>query len=331
MFEISTLEEVIKQSGVLAARPPSAAGWHTVKCSVCSDYKERAGFRFDGGNTSYHCFNCSLLAGHSTTANKFSTKMMSVLVAFGIDLSAARKTLFAGFGATTTVTAEDTDARNRVAHPTPIALPPEFQFISSTNPAHADAIAYLTPRCVDFTKYGLMVSTTTDPKNKWYKRVIVPMYNRGNNIIFYQGRTYSGHKMRWESPTDPKSNVLFGYHNLDASDKDYVIVCEGPFDAMSVDGVAILGSSFTPFHEHVLALSRKKKIVIPQRDKNGRTMALRALELGFTLSFPDIGGSQDINDAIIQYGRLYVEQQIITKCTTSKYSAQLKLGVWCLN
>jgi hypothetical protein len=60
-------------------------------------------------------------------------------------------------------------------------------------------------------------------------------------------------------------------------------------------------------------------------------MAVQALDHGYSLSFPDIGQASDINDAVVQYGRLYTEQQILAKATTSKYEAQLKLGVWCSN
>jgi DNA primase len=103
-----------------------------------------------------------------------------------------------------------------------------------------------------------MISTTTNQRDKWYGRVIVPMYNRSNQVIFYQGRSFTGSNKRWESPAVPKANVVFGYHNLDNQDKQYVIVCEGPFDAMSVDGIALLGSELTPYHKKVLnQVSRK--------------------------------------------------------------------------
>jgi DNA primase len=184
---------------------------------------------------------------------------------------------------------------------------------------------------VDFAKYGLMISTTTKPRDIWHGRVIIPIYNRSNQVIFYQGRSFTGAERRWESPSAPKTNVLFGYHNIDDHSKDYVIVCEGTFDAMCIDGVAILGSEFTSFHVRALNGTHKQKIVVPQRDKRGYAMAMQALEHGYSLSFPDIGGAQDINDAVIQYGRLYTERQIVSKATTSKYEAQLKLGLWCSN
>jgi hypothetical protein len=329
------LEQIVKES--ISLEPPNARGWCGVLCKVCNDAGHkgpRAAFIFTGFKTSYHCFNCGKKSVFDPSAGKMSNNMVGILTAFGVPFSLITKAsneYFFNTPLTATEILEDQRERSKIAHPTPITLPDEFEFISPANPDHQDAIDYLTPRCVDYQKYGLMVSSTTNPKNKWYKRIIVPMYNRTNQIIFYQGRTYTNHKMRWESPTDPKSNVLFGYHNLDDYDKDYIIVCEGTFDAMCIDGVAILGSSFTPFHLNTLNLSRKKKIVVPQRDKRGYAMALQALEHGYSLSFPDIGRASDINDAVIQYGRLYTERQIVSKATTSKYEAQLKLGLWCSN
>lgn len=334
MFETETLENVIKQSGILGTRSPSASGWYTIKCKICNDYKNRGGFLFENNAVMYHCFNCSSTAGHAPSAQKFSKGMYQVLAAFGVDIASARKTLFASFqsrGTETPETDEEREYRLSVQQPAVLELPDEFEFLAAANPHHVLAIKYVSDRFVDFAKYGAMISTTTNPRDIWYGRVIIPIYNRSNQVIFYQGRSFIGADRRWESPSAPKTNVLFGYHNIDDHSKDYVIVCEGMFDAMCIDGAAILGSEFTSFHIRVLNSTHKKKIVVPQRDKRGYAMALQALESGYSLSFPDIGRAQDINDAVIQYGRLYTEQQIISKATTSKYEAQLKLGLWCSN
>lgn len=329
MFETETLETVIKQSGILGTGSPSASGWHIVKCKVCNDHKTRGGFLFEGSSVVYHCFNCGKNCGHAATSQKFTKGMYEVLVAFDVDMSAARKTLFASFGTHAEETPEEIEHRKLLQHPPVIELPDEFVFLSQNNTEHSEAIQYVTNRAIDPLKYGLMISTTTNSKNKWYKRIIVPMYNRSNQVIYYQGRTYANYSKRWDSPPDPKANVLFGYHNLDDQTKDYVVICEGPFDVMSIDGVGILGSEFSPFHIRVLDQCSKKKIVVPQRDSRGYALALQALEHGYNLSFPDIGQAGDINDAVVQYGRLYTEQQILAKVTTTKYEAQLKLGLWC--
>lgn len=332
MFETETLENVIKQSGILGTRSPSASGWYTTKCRICNDYKNRGGFLFENNAVMYHCFNCGHTAGHTASAQKFSKGMYQVLTAFGVDIASARKTLFASF---TNPAAEETDDerehRLSIQPPPVLDLPDEFEFLSSANPFHADAIKYVEDRFVDYAKYGMMISPTQNTRDIWYGRVIIPTYNRSNQVIFYQGRSFINAERRWESPSAQKTNVLFGYHNLDDQGKDYVIVCEGTFDAMCIDGAAILGSEFTPFQVRILNNVHKKKIVVPQRDKRGYAMALQALEHGYSLSFPDIGQAKDINDAVIQYGRLYTEQQILAKATTSKYEAQLKLGLWCSN
>jgi len=329
MFETDTLENVIKQSGILGTRSPSASGWYTVKCKVCNDYKPRGGFLFENNAVMYHCFNCGHTAGHTPAAQKFSKGMYQVLTAFGVDISTARKTLFASFGQhPEEETDEEREHRLMLQPPAPIDLPEEFEFLNKSNPDHAQAIAYVESRLADYSKYGLMISTKQT--GLWHNRVIIPMYDRSNKVIFYQGRSYTGNGSRWESPKNtPKLNVIFGYHNLDDHNRDYVVVCEGLFDAMSIDGIAIIGSEFSPFHHRILAQSHKKKIIVPQRDARGYAMALEALDHEYHLSFPDIGQAKDINDAVVQYGRLYTEHQILSKTTTSKYEAQLKLGIWC--
>lgn len=328
MFETQTLEQLIRQSGVLGTRPPSSSGWHTVNCRLCGDYKPRGGFLFDHGSVAYKCFNCGTKTTHKQSYQKFQKDMYAVLIAFGIDMQLARRTLFQSWSNPTEMTPEE-EAEHKLLLPPPvITLPAEFEFLNSTNPAHAAAIVYVESRKINYRKYGLMVSNTTNSENKWFERVIVPVYNRSQQFIFYQGRSYTGSNKRWDSPRDSKQNVLFGYHNLD-DDRDTVIVCEGTFDAMSVDGVSILGSEFSQFQANMLNQSRKTKIIVPNKDKNGYRMATQALALGFNLSFPDFGDADDINTALQQYGRMYVEQQILQKIATTTYKAELKLGVWC--
>jgi len=58
----------------------SSTGFFSVKCEVCSDHSERAGFKFDGDEVGYSCFNC----GCKARSKDGKGKMGAVLAAFGI-------------------------------------------------------------------------------------------------------------------------------------------------------------------------------------------------------------------------------------------------------
>lgn len=328
MFETTTLETVIRASGVLSNRPPTATGWYDVKCAVCQDYKPRAAFKFEpNGAVVYHCFNCGHTAGFAPPRTTFSNRMITVIVGFGIDLDYAKRVLFSGFVSDTdSSTLKIADGSGVSVAAPPIEFPSAFIPITSD---HTVAYDYLVSRGVASVGEWFINS---DPANRrWGNRVIVPVRNNRNQIVFYQGRSFNqnNYNKRWESPSVPKTCVIFNHtliYNHDTSVP--LVVCEGIFDALSVGGVAILGSTFSDYQINELKKYRGAVIIIPNKDKNGKQMALQALQQGYQLSFPDIGSCTDLNEAHVRYGQLYLNQQIQTSTATGSM-AEMRLGVWC--
>lgn len=321
MFESISLSEVIQRSGILGAKPPTSSGWYNVKCAICSDYKTRGAFKFDeDGTVAYHCFNCGHTALFTPSQTTFTKKMNEVLRSFGIDQSQAKRVLFRSFGTKPV----PLTAKEKLLVPAQvIELPKTFAKLDP----HTDSLAaqYILSRGLALDTTDWYVAPKTD--NIWKNRVIIPVKNDHKQLVFYQGRSYINSKRRWESPDLPKTNVLFNHHLLKES-ADNVIVCEGIFDALSVDGVAILGSSFSDYQLSELVRFRGTKIIVPNKDNNGKSLALDALKHGFSLAFPDIGTCTDLNEAFVKYGKLYVEHQI--HATTCRgMGAQMRLGVWC--
>jgi hypothetical protein len=323
MFSTQTLEEVIRNSGVLSGRPPTADGWHNVKCAVCNDYKIRGGFKFEPEGVGYHCFNCGTTAVHKNTSRKFSDAMMKVITSFGIDLDAARGTLFSAFASESSEPPPKIDKRLLPA-PT-IELPPTMFPLNPEK--HERYVNYIESRGLSVDSWRWYVSVPGD--REWANRLIVPIYNHRDQLVFFQGRTIIKDKKRWHTPQLRKTSVIFQHKKL-YTHGESVIVCEGVFDALSVDGVAILGSSFSDYHLAELNKFRGKKIIVPNKDENGYQMALEALEAGFSLAFPDIGSCGDLNEAVVQYGKLYVEDQIYQTVAEGEL-ARFKLSIWTNN
>lgn len=119
--------------------------------------------------------------------------------------------------------------------------------------------------------------------------------------------------------------------NLDRQswDRKYVIVCEGPVDAIGIDGVAVMSSEVGSVQRQLIDQLKREVIVIPDRDHDGPKVVKQALEFGWSVSFPEWSdGIKDINDAIKAYGRLYTLYAIIKNKESNGLKIQLKAKSW---
>jgi DNA primase len=152
-------------------------------------------------------------------------------------------------------------------------------------------------------------------------RVIIP-YTYKNKIV--------GHTSRFLDNKIPKylNEQQAGYvFNIDMQKPDWqiCIVTEGIFDALSIDGVAVMHDEINSDQALLLSTLNKQIIVVPDRDKTGLKMCDRALELGYQVSLPvweaDI---KDVNDAVVRYGKLPTLLSILQSATNSKIKIEMQ-------
>jgi hypothetical protein len=249
--------------------------------------------------------------------------MQRVLDSFQIDERRTGEVLFTGFarggGQKRTPIPRDLRPAATIERPTSF-----FRFDPTRHTAYSD---YLTERglsAADF--HELWVPLPVD--KIWRNRLIIPVFNHKDQLVFYQGRSITPTRKRWESPSLPKTGAIFDHSKLYDRSRTDLIVCEGMFDAKSVDGIAILGSEFSAYHLSELQKFKGRKLVVPNKDDNGILMGQQALENGLALSFPDIGSCSDLNEAKLKYGGLYLEQQIYNSIVVGA-EADMKLRLWC--
>jgi hypothetical protein len=97
-------------------------------------------------------------------------------------------------------------------------------------------------------------------------------------------------------------------HNLE----NHLLVVEGEFDALAVDGVAVLHNDISPKQAQLIADLDVEPIVVPDKDRSGTKLAERAIELGWSVAFPDWdNGIKDCADASKAYGRVVTLNSII--------------------
>jgi hypothetical protein len=165
-------------------------------------------------------------------------------------------------------------------------------------------VEYILGRGMELDWYNWMWSPAAGYKD----RVMIPFYHEGK-IVGYTGRKITDGKPKYL--TDSQSGYVF---NIDAQhyDRKFVIVAEGQFDAIAIDGVGIMTNE--PNDAQIMRLNNldREVIVVPDRDKPGAKMLAAAIKNGWSASLPPWGDDvKDIADAVKKYGRLYVLTTIL--------------------
>jgi len=325
------VENIIRKY-VMLPSTPSAKGWYSVKCQVCNDYKIRGGFKFTNSVTSYHCFNCGIKPSYDDERRFLSDEMVKVLHGFGIpnnEIDAIRfKTLGYKYD-------KKDKTSNLVQNPIiEIPLLPHFYKLIDDDNDMWSVIAreYLQlDRGINYKDYPFYLSkgNTTKIEKQWFGRLIIPYY-RKNTLIYYQGRDLVGtRKLRYRNAIlKDDSVILYGYDELYKATTDPLFIVEGFFDAILIDGVAIMGNELSKQKLEVINQSSREKIYIPDLFGNGAAPALSAIAAGWSISIPDIGSCKDINEAVTRFGKLYVIKSIMDN-TMRDFEAKVAVTTLC--
>ena len=312
-------------------------GWISFNAPCCvhngetADTRGRGGLKTDAGRVSYHCFNCQFKASYQP-GRHLTYKFRKFLSWLGADDNTVRRLVIDA------VRLKDLVAPEQVQEPAEEirfearALPAEAQELNELNafyllgdyqqvPAeYLAAVEYAARRSLDIDKYKFY--WTSEEAYNMHRRIIVPFYYQ-QQIIGYTARAIAdGIKPKYYS-SHPADFVF----NLDTQQADwqFVLVCEGPFDAMSVDGVAVSGAEISDQQAELIDRLQREVVVVPDSDKTGRRLVDRAIELGWTVSFPVwLENCKDINEAVLRYGKLFVVKAILEARETNKLKIELK-------
>jgi len=182
-------------------------------------------------------------------------------------------------------------------------------------------LKYLEKRGIDPSWYDFMYS----PDKMWdmHQRLLIPFYWKGE-IVGSTGRIFDPESKGVKYYTDVWPGYVF---NMDAQDwtRKFVIVTEGPFDAIAVSGVSILGSEINDTQRELIDNLGRQVIVVPDRDAPGQKLINQALEFGWSVAFPEWEDNvSDVADAVAKYGRLFTMQSILKSTESNKLKIDLK-------
>jgi hypothetical protein len=175
-------------------------------------------------------------------------------------------------------------------------------------------IEYIINRGMQLDWYNWMWSAQPGYKD----RVIIPFYHEGK-IVGWTGRKITDGKPKYL--TDAQPGYVF---NIDAQtfERKYIIVVEGQFDAIAINGCAIMHNEPNETQCNRINMLNKEVIVVPDRDRAGAKMLKAALAHGWSASMPPWEDNiKDVADAVKRYGRLY------TLTTILKYSVHGEINL----
>lgn len=125
--------------------------------------------------------------------------------------------------------------------------------------------------------------------DKFWNRVIFPILDTSNKIIGFGGRVMGDAKPKYlnspETKIFDKSRNLYALNLARRTREDYLILCEGYMDVISMhqagftNAVASLGTSLTPGHCALLARFTKKVVLSYDSDSAGVAAAMRAIPM----------------------------------------------------
>ena len=320
---LNTVQDFVKTI-LPTKKKTSPSGWTSFNAVCCEHNGETPDRRGRGGiannqdgSVSYHCFNCNFKASYQP-GRHLTYKFRKLLAWFGADPNEIKRLVIEAIRIRELVAPEEVKAEEEKIEFTAKPLPKNAVRFKDLTVAHP-ALEYCYNRKIDLDKYDFYV--TDDTAYNLHKRVIIPCYWQ-HDLIGYVGRAI-------DDTVKPKYWNQFdtGYvFNLNKQERDwkFVIVCEGPFDAMSVDGVAVMHNQISEQQADMIESLGREVIVVADQDRSGSKLLQDAQEYGWSASFPVWQETcKDINEAVQTYGKLFVLKSIIDAKETSKLKIEL--------
>ena len=302
-------------------RKHTPSGWISFNAPCCDDKRQRGGFIVNAGDAvSYHCFNCQFKCSWqpgrpiSQKMNKFMRDLnMPDDTISQLRLEALRLNDNSNIVIQSIVPKFDERAL-------PIDSEPINSYLDNPPEKLIPILEYLIGRNLSLEDYPFYWT----PKVGFSNRVIVPFYKDGA-CVGYTARAINDAKPKYISEQQP------GYvFNLDNQrNRELAIVCEGPFDAISIDACALLGAEIKDSQNWLLKQLSKELVLVPDKDHEGPKTVEQAIEFNWSVSMPDWPeGVKDVNDAVIKLGRLATLYLIVSAKESNALKIRLRAKQW---
>lgn len=300
----------------------SPSGWISFNAPCCQhrghspDTRKRAGVRFDSGIV-YNCFNCKFSTGWQP-GSMIGEKMKSLCKWLGANDDDIKTMIFEALKTESEEYQVEEyspkiDFPNKPLPEASMSLAEwaESEFIDDISENLIPVMDYIYGRGFDPIKDDFYWSPLLGYEN----RVIIPFRYHGR-IVGSTARKVTEGRPKYLSDQHP--HFVFNCDRQNENQK-YILVTEGPFDALAVNGVALLTNEISSSQSRIIQELGKQPIVIPDQDKAGLRLFDQAADLGWMVACPSWSDDiKDAADAAKRYGRLFVVVDSIMTAVSGK-------------
>jgi hypothetical protein len=301
-------------------RKQTPSGWISFNAVCCHhngdkpDRRQRGGLKTSEEGWSYHCFNCGYTASF-ILGRTLTYKAKKLLQWLGVpeaeiermNLESLRHKSINGL-----IEDRRDPTLSRGFDFEEKEIPPFCQVIT---PEHARHWQYLRDRQAPADYPFMMQSESVRPG------IIVP-FTYNDKIVGWTTRFMDTRTPKYINQSPP--NYVFGT-DLQQDNWNHVLVVEGIFDALSINGLAVMHNTVSDEQARLIRSLGRSVTVVPDHDEAGLELVDRAVELGWAVSMPEWPKDvKDVNDSVIKYGRLATLITIFAARETSKIKIEIR-------
>ena len=299
-------------------RKQTSSGWLSVNAPCCvhrgesADRRQRGGIKSTvDGSWSWHCFNCGYTASF-VLGRTLTFKARKLLEWMNVPQEEIERINFESLKHRSIEGL--LDDRQRVVNQLHNITFEDRDLPADTHPLNDQATDYLRNRSIPLD-YPFLYKTMPRPG------IVIP-FTHDNQVVGHTTRFLDDRMPKYIQDIQP--GYVFGT-DLQRDIWQSVIVCEGVFDALAINGLAVLHAEINDAQVKLIRSFGRDIVVVPDQDEAGMKLVDRAVELGWAVSMPEWPvDCKDINDATIRWGRLGALLTIMQARETSKIKIELR-------
>ena len=326
---ISSLEQVFL-GNITSRVKQNHNGWKSFNAICCThngetqDRRGRGGLLVTDTSFTYKCFNCQFKTGYKI-GGAFGFKMRNLFQWAGISDNAINSFVFEALRIKDGKVSDLENSEFKVATkfqefdlPENCFTMAEWEHAGCDFEDFNDAKRYLRDRGYD--PMDSRFSWTPSNYMKMNRSIIIPYSYKGKNVG-YTSRTIDSRLPKYYNQSS--NNVIYGFDHQDNS-WSRTIITEGPLDAISIDGLALLGGEINKPRVDLINQLQTEKIFVPDKDPVGYKLIEPALDAGWKVSIPP-WSAKDVSFAASYLGKLTVLKLIVEYATTSKIKIRMNM------
>jgi hypothetical protein len=303
-----------------AKRKQTSSGWISFNAPCCGDKRQRGGLKANEQGWSFHCFNCGTTASFilGRTLGFKARRFLSLLGVPEIEIEHANLESMRHRNIHGLI--EDRQKTFNVLSDIKFEEFDDFPPYSEVLTEEGSYRDYLRNRRVP-EDYPVMIQRQNDGVH-WVRPNVVIPFTYENKVVGWTARMLDNKIPKFINHTQP--GYVFGT-DLQKSEWEHVLVMEGIFCALSISGLAVMHNTISDAQARLIRSLGKQITVVPDQDKAGLELIDRAVELGWAVSIPDWGShNKDINDSVVEHGKLATLLMIMQARETSKIKIELR-------